>query len=154
VYDLRGPQGAQALATKLLESDVAKNPNLANYVLTGSIVTLVTQTTVSSNTVSLFVKAEGIWVYQFTDASKAALAKLIAGKSKSDAETLLANSAGVDKVDSIDISGGGSTLPSDPKQITIVVLGVPGLQGTPTVPPGPGSTPTATPTSQQGLGGS
>jgi VCBS repeat-containing protein len=128
--------------------------------LTGDVITTVTQAMVidTKGTVSLFVKAEGIWVYQFTDASKAALAKLIANKSTSDAETLLANAAGVDKVDSIDISGGGSTLPSDPKQITIVVLGVPGLQGTPTVPPGnttigPGG-PIATPTPQNGIGSS
>jgi hypothetical protein len=158
-YDL---QTVQMLVSNLLKDEVAKNLNLANYMLTGGVVATVTQATVidTKGTVSLFVKAEGMWVYQFTDASKAALARLIAGKSTSEAETLLANAAGVEKVDSIDISGGGSTLPADPKQITIVVLGVPGLQGTPTPPPGPDNTstvpggPTATPTPQNGIGGS
>jgi len=137
--------GAQALAANLLKSEAANSPG-PGYALAGTVVTTVTQATAGSNgTVTLLVKAEGIWVYQFSAAYKMQLAKLIAGKSPSQANALLLGQPGVDKIDGINVSGGGSTLPTDATQITLVVLNVPGLQGSPTPTGSPGSgTPTST----------
>ncbi len=167
VYDL---QGVQTIAANLLKQQAATDPG-PGYALAGNLVTGITQVTVTNpnkGTLELFVTAEGIWVYQFSDAQKAMLAKLIAGKSKQAAQTLLLQQMGVARVD-IQLSGGdGKTLPTDTTQITIDVLTVPGLQGTtpstPTTGPGsptvpttaPGSptvTPKATPTIGLGSGG-
>ncbi len=162
VYD---QQGAFALAQSSLMSKANQSPG-AGYSLVGAILTTVKQANVvdSKGTVALLVFAEGRWVYQFTDAQKKTiLPNLIKGKSKSDAQTILLQQPGVSKV-SIDIAGGGNTLPTDPTQISIVVLPVQGFQGTPTptagpgTPTGPGSTatsgasPTPTPTPVNGNG--
>jgi hypothetical protein len=91
------------------------------------------------------VKAEGIWVYQFSDAQKTQLAKDIKGLKKNDAITLLEKQPGVGQVGKIDITGNnGTTLPTDYTQISIVVQNVPGVQGTgtPTSNPGGSVTPT------------
>src|SRR2546421_526625 len=134
---------AQEIAAKLIKSEAAKKPG-PSYALAGNVVTTVTQATVGSNgTVTLPIKVEGIWVYRFSAAYKMQLAKLIAGKSQSQANTPLLGQPGVDKIDGINLSGGGSTLPTDATQITIVVLNVPGLQEAPTRSPGSG-TPTST----------
>lgn len=169
VYDL---QGVQTIAANLLKQQAATDPG-PGYALTGNLVTGITQlslTNPNKGTLELFVTAEGIWVYQFSDTQKAMLAKLIAGKSKQAAQTLLLQQMGVARVD-IQLSGGdGKTLPTDTTQITIDVLTVPGLQGTtpstPTAGPGSGSptvpttvpgsptvTPKATPTVGLGIGG-
>ncbi|MFL5652557.1 MAG: hypothetical protein ACJ8CB_00005, partial [Ktedonobacteraceae bacterium] len=142
VYD---QNAAQTIATNLLKSE-APGITGPGYALTGNVVTTVTKATVDSKgTVSLLVKAEGIWVYQFTAAYKMQLAKLIVGKSASQASALLLRQPGVGKVDGINIAGGGNTLPTNASQITIVVQNVPGVQGTPTPTGGPGSgTPTST----------
>src|SRR3989440_10967150 len=136
---------AQEIAAKLIKSEAAKKPG-PSYALAGNVVTTVTQGTVGSNgTVTLPIQGEGIWVYRFSAAYKMQLAKLIAGKSQSQANTLLLGQPGVDKIDGINLSGGGSTLPTDATQITIVVLNVPGLQGSPTPTGSPGSgNPTST----------
>ncbi len=137
--------GAQAIAANLLKSEAAKVPG-PGYALAGNVVTTVTQATLGRNrTVMVLVKAEGIWVYQLSTAYKMQLAKLIAGKSPSQANALLLGQPGVEKIDGINVSGGGSTLPTDATQITLVVLNVPGLQGSPTPTGSPGSgTPTST----------
>ncbi len=110
----------------------------------------------------MIVTAEGVWVYQFSDAQKAMVAKLIAGKNQQDAQALLSQQMGVANTQ---LSGGnGKTIPTDPAQITINVLTVPGLQRTsprttPTIGPGiatpttPTAGPTATPTVGLGSGG-
>jgi len=169
VYDL---QGVQTIAANLLKQQAATDPG-SGYALAGNLVTGITQLTLTNpnkGTLELFVTAEGIWVYQFSDAQKAMLAKLIVGKSKQAAQTLLLQQMGVARVD-IQLSGGdGKTLPTDATQITIDVLTVPGLQGTtpstPTAGPGSGSPtvpttvpgsptviPKATPTVGLGIGG-
>src|SRR5947209_2588241 len=137
--------GAQVIAANLLKSEAAKSPG-PGYALVGNVVTTVTQATAGSNgTVMLLVKAEGIWVYQFSSAYKMQLAKLIAGKSPNEATALLLGQAGVEKVNGISLSGGGKTLPTDATQITISVVNVPGIQGSPTPTGSPGSgTPTST----------
>ncbi len=170
VYNL---QAAQTIAGNLLKQQAATDPG-PGYALAGSLVVgvpKITLTNATKGTLELIVTAEGVWVYQFSDTQKAMLAKLIAGKSKQAAQSLLAQQMGVANAD-IQISGGdGKTLPSDPAQITINVLTVPGLQGTspgttPTTGPGSGTptsptaapgaptvTPTITPTVGLGSGG-
>lgn len=137
VYD---QVGAETIAANLLRQQASKDLT-PDYMLVGNLVTQIVQ--VNNDTqgnIDLRIKAEGIWVFQFTDAEKANLAQLIAGKSKPDAKALLLQQPGVDSVSTIDITGAnGSTLPTDPKQITIIIQPVPGLQGSPT------STPATTP---------
>jgi VCBS repeat-containing protein len=125
VYDYKG---ALALGTKLLTDQAAKDPG-AGYVLVGKIKTTLTDATVvdaKQGTVKLTVNAEGVWVYQFSDAQKQVLAKLLAGKKRQDAQALLLAQKGVAKVDGIEVSGGdGNTMPTDPGRIKIVVQSVP-----------------------------
>jgi hypothetical protein len=128
VYD---QLGAQAIAANLLKQEAARNPG-AGYLLMNNLVTAVTQVTVTDaqkGTLSLLVKAEGIWVFQFDDAQKQALAKLVAGKSRVNAQSLLLKHLGVASTD-IMIRSGKNTLTPDPYQISIVVQSVPGLTGT------------------------
>lgn len=139
VYD---QVGARTVAANLLITGADKQTG-GGYALVGNVITTSTQALADNKgKVALFIKAQGVWAYQFTDTLKAQLASQITGKMQDEATTLLSQNKGVDKVDSIHISS-GNTLPTDAKQITIVVQNVPGLQGTPTGTPGAG---TATPT--------
>jgi len=121
-------QGALSLALALLKQDATRNPG-TDYALVGSIVTTVVQAQVSDQsqgTVAVSVRAEGVWVFQFNDEQKQALARLLAGKKKGAAQVLLSDQPGVNH-DSLVISGGdGVTLPTNPSQINIVVLSVQG----------------------------
>jgi len=160
VYD---QQAAQLIASNLLKQQAAKTPG-PGYALVGDLTTKVTQVMVTDpkkGTLLLQVKAEGIWVFQFSAAQKQALAKLIAGKSKQNALALLVKQPGVAKANIVLSGGDGNTLPADPSQITIVVQSVPGLPGSATPTTGPGSpgvptntpvSPTPTPTSSVGKG--
>jgi len=160
VYD---QQAAQMIASNLLKQQAAKTPG-SGYALVGNLTTMVTQVMVTDpkkGTLLIQVKAEGIWVFQFSEAQKRALAKLIAGKSKQDAQALLLKQQGIAKADIVLSGGDGNTLPTDPTQITIVVQSVPGLPGSTTPTTGPGSpgvpisspvAPTPTPTSSVGKG--
>ena len=157
VYD---QQAAQMIASNLLKQQAARDPG-PGYALVGNLNTTVTQVMVTDpkkGTLLLQVKAEGIWVFQFSEAQKRALANLIAGKSKQDALALLLKQPGIAKADIVLSGGNGNTLPTDASQIKIVVQSVPGLPGsaTPTTgPSGPGvptRTPTPTPTSPVGKG--
>ena len=121
--------GAQSLAAKLLQDQV-KTDLGAGYALVGKVVTAVTQAKMAgakSGTIAVSVNAEGVWVYQFSASQEQALAKLIAGKSKPEAQSLLSQQQGVEKVD-VQLSGGnGNTFPSDSGQIKFVVLNVAGM---------------------------
>ena len=139
VYD---QVGARTIAANLLITGADKQTG-GGYALVGNVITTSTQALADNKgKVALFIKAQGVWAFQFTDALKAQLVSQITGKTQNEATTLLLQNKGVAKVDSIRISS-GSSLPTDAKQITIVVQNVPGLQGTPTGTPGAG---TATPT--------
>lgn len=120
-------QGALSMAESLLKQEAAKNPG-PGYALVGNLVTTVTQTTVTDankGTLSVLIKAEGIWAYQFSDAQKQALTKLIAGKTRHDAQTLLLQQPGVMKAD---IQGdSASKFPTDPSQISLVLQTIPGV---------------------------
>ena len=155
VYD---QQAAQMIASNLLKQQAARDPG-PGYALVGNLTTTVTQVMVTDpkkGTLLLQVKAQGIWVFQFSAAQQRALANLIAGKSKQDALALLVKQPGVAKADIVVSGGDGNTLPADPSQINIVVQSVPGLPGTTTPITGPSSpgvpTNTPTPTSPVGKG--
>ncbi len=147
VYD----QGAaQAIVTDLLKTRATQELG-SGYTLQGNVATRVTSTqTDPQGNLSLFVKAEGIWVYQFSDAQKAQLLQHIKGMSTKDTIAYLQSQPGVGHV-TITLNGNNSaTLPTDPNAISIIV-NAPGVQGTATPTSGPGGS--ATPPTQ-GPGGS
>jgi hypothetical protein len=160
VYD---QQAALALAESLLKKQASEQ--LPGYALTGNVVTAVTNAMVidTKGTVSLTVFAQGVWVYQFTDAVQQDWKNHIAHMSEQAATNYLLSQPGVSDV-KITISS-GTTLP-DAANITIKIVAIPGATGSPT--PGAGSpvssptvgptggtvTPVLTPTPTQGLGGS
>jgi hypothetical protein len=115
--------GALAMAAQLLTNQA--NTQLGSgYAPVGTIKTTLTGATLTdakSGTITLTVDAGGVWMYQFTDAQKQALARLIAGKTKSKAQSLLASQIGVGQVEITVSAGNGSTLPTDVSKITIVV---------------------------------
>ena len=131
VYDR---DGALSMAAKQLTTQAATRPG-PGYTLVGQIVTALAQAALadaSTGTIKLTVNAEGIWVFHFSAAQKLSLAKLLAGKSKKDVQSLLSARKGVSSI-SIQVSGGdGNTLPTDPGQIAIVVQSVSGAQATAT----------------------
>ncbi len=118
--------GALALAVTLLTNQAANDPG-SGYALVGNIRTSLLSAAISDNqgTVAISVSAEGVWAYQFSDAQKQMLAAQIAGKNKQDAESLLTSQTGIAQVD-IRLAGGGQTLPTDPRQISIVIQTVTG----------------------------
>ena len=140
VYD---QGGAVALAVTSLQNQANIHPG-KSYKLVGKIVTSISKIAVIDNkgTVSLVINAAGIWEYNFGATQETQLAKLIAGKSQQAAQGILAAQTGVGKVASIVLSS-GTTLPTDPTQIHIVVQDVTGLTGPPS---GSGSPTTITPT--------
>jgi serine/threonine protein kinase len=124
VYD---QQGALTKASDWLKQDAAKNPG-TGYALVGNVVTTQTKAKVSNadqGTIAVFVTAEGIWVFQVSNALKLSLAKLIAGKKKEAAQSLLLQQ-GVSKVDIQLLGGDRDTFPKNIGQIKFVVLSVKG----------------------------
>jgi len=113
----------QSLATKLLQQKMA--PLSASFQKpTNQIVISILQANAvdARGTLNLLVDAEGLYVYQFSATQKNALAVLLSGKSRQDAQALLLKQTGV-RAAAIGLSGGdGHTLSSDPGQITINVL--------------------------------
>ena len=127
------PQEVQAMAVQLHKIDTATRLG-ADYVLAGDVVAAppVVQSTLDNGNVSFLVKTEGVWVYHFSDAQLQSMAKAIAGKTQTDAMTLLAKQKGVQK-NSLTTSGGwGTALPTTPGDIKFKVVNVPGLQALPT----------------------
>jgi hypothetical protein len=147
------------MAASLLTEQASKDPGPA-YALTGNIVTGVTKASVidTKGTVSLLVSAQGVWVYQFSDAVKQDFKNHIANKSEQDAMKYLLSQPGVSDVKIVISSG--TTLP-DAAHITIEIVAIPGATGSPTPVTGtPVGSPTPTvaptgpsPTPTQGLGG-
>ena len=152
VYD---QQAALSIASNLLMQQATKELG-PNYALTGNVVTAVTQATVidtTKGTVSLLVRAEGVWVYQFSNTVKQEFANHITNMSQQMALQYLMQQPGVSSV-TIGISS-GNTLP-DAAHITINIKPVPGATGTPTASPTtvPTPVPTTPITPTPGLGGS
>lgn len=75
-------------------------------------------------TINLMVSTEGVWAYQFNGAQKQAMAKLIAGKKKSEVQALLLAQQGAELAE---IQFSGYTLPIDVSRIVIVVRSVQGV---------------------------
>ncbi|GAC1481074.1 MAG: hypothetical protein NVS2B12_36180 [Ktedonobacteraceae bacterium] len=120
IYD---QQAALAMASDLLTRKIDNTPN-ASYTLANKITTKVLQANVvdGKGTIALLISAEGVGVFQFSDAQKLELTSLIAGKSEQDAQTILSNQPGISAA-TINISGGnGHTLPTDAGRITISVI--------------------------------
>jgi hypothetical protein len=150
-------KGALTIAANALRAEAAKNPG-AGYALVGNLLTGITSATVinKQNTVSLVILAQGVWVYQFTDAIKTNIKNKIAKEQESKAQADLNATPGVMSA-TISISS-GTTMP-DAADITINVVQIPGLSGSPTPitspttpPSGPTSTPGLTPTNGLGNG--
>ena len=93
-----------------------------NYTLTGDIKTGITHiaTDVKHGTL-ITVVASGLWTYQFSSTRANQLARLITGKDKQDAQSILTNQKGVQSV-SINISNNDSTLPNDANVINITYI--------------------------------
>ncbi len=144
VYDANA---VQAIAQKALQQKAMKDPG-KGYVLAGRIVTQVQPQTQQDGPVTFSVTAKGLWYYQWTDAMKQDLRNSIKGKSTKDAQTVLNSYPGVDKANhpKIAINNGATTLPSDPKQISLDVKVPNGLSGGGNQTPVPTSLP-STPTS-------
>lgn len=147
-------KAALDIAANALKAEAAKNPG-AGYALVGIVATSITSATIVDvkNTVSLVIKAQGEWVYQFTDATLAGIKNKIARVSQSAAQADLLKTPGVLSAN-ISISS-GTTMP-DAANITIKVVNIPGVSGSPAPgTPTPGTTPTSSPaiTPTAGLGG-
>jgi hypothetical protein len=155
-------KGALDIATTALKAEAAKNPG-AGYALVGNVVTSITSATVvdAKNTVSLVILAQGQWVYHFTDTILNGIKNKLAKESQSAAQADLKKTTGVLSA-TISLSS-GTTMP-DAANITIKVLPIAGLTGSPspgsgsptTTPSGmtPTSTPAITPTTGLGSGSS
>jgi hypothetical protein len=165
VYD---QLSAQTMAASLLAKQASTDLG-PNYALTGNIVTTVTRVTVvdTKGTLSILVRTEGVWVYQFSSDTLQGFINHIANMSNADAIKYLESKTGVAAV-KID-NPNGSTMP-DAEHIKIVIESIPGISGSPTpgtgtatpIPSGPTQVPSGTvtppvkptPTTTQGLGGS
>ncbi len=150
VYDQKG---TLALVTNLLTAK-ATNDYGTDYALVGNVVTQAKVQNVSNGIVNLLVSAKGIWAYQFTTARQLELKKLIAGRSSSDAITILKSQKGVADAS---LNPNSGTLPTNLDSIKFVIQAVTGLSGGGGTTGGPGGTPTVTgpgtnPTTQPGLG--
>jgi hypothetical protein len=159
-------QAALTMAEGLLTAQANKDLG-PNYALTGNVVAEVNRVAVidTKGTVAIFVKAEGVWVYQFSNTVQQNFKNQIQNKSVSDAITYLKSQPGVSDV-TIN-NPNGNTLP-DAAHIKIEIVAIAGTVGTPTPGTGtvtPGVSPTiaptsavtppahVTPTATQGLGG-
>jgi hypothetical protein len=115
----------QALQTQVTQAVTALAMQRlgANYTLEGEVQTTVlhvTSTTGPHGGVLLQVKGTGVWAYRFTDAQLHTLAVRMAGKSRAQATSLLLDTPGVSQV-VMNVSG-GTTLPTDPARIHLLVL--------------------------------
>jgi hypothetical protein len=126
VYDA---QRAKVLAATLLAQQAARTLG-SSYEVVGDVTTQIVQvSTVDAHrgTLLLSVSAEGVWSYPLSVTHLYQFASLIAGKRVQEAKTLLLGMQSIRAV-TITLSGGnGSTLPTNPDQITIRLLIVVGL---------------------------
>jgi len=123
---------AKTIAQNALKQKVSKDPTLKGYVLAGNVVVTQIQPQIQGDPVVTFsVTAKGIWYYNWNDPNnKQALLNRIKGKSVKDAQTALNSHPGIDNKAAhpkIDINNGGTTLPSDEKQIALDIKPITGL---------------------------
>jgi VCBS repeat-containing protein len=93
-----------------------------NYTLTGDIKTEITHvaTDIKHGTL-ITVVASGLWTYQFSSTHADQLARLITGKEKQDAQSILTDQKGVQSV-SVTISNNENTMPNDANSINIAYV--------------------------------
>ena len=93
-----------------------------NYTLTGDIKAEITHiaTDVKRGTL-ITVVASGLWTYQFSSARADQLARLITGKDKQDAQSILSDQKGVQSVN-INISNNDNTMPANANSINIAYV--------------------------------
>jgi VCBS repeat-containing protein len=117
--------GAAAMAAQLLMQQAKTDPG-AGYALVGKVkATVINATVESQGAITFTISAAGVWAYQFSNAQKQALTRLIVGKSVQAAQRLLAAQTGTAQV-AIDIPAGGQTVPSDTSRIIIKIQMPPG----------------------------
>jgi hypothetical protein len=126
VYDA---QGARVLAATLLAQQAARTLG-SSYEVVGEVSTQITQVKAVDahrGTLLLSVSAEGVWSYPFGQMRLHHLARVIAGTRVQEAKSLLLGMQGI-RAMTITLSGGnGSTLPTNPDQISMRLLIVVGL---------------------------
>ncbi len=127
------PQAVQSMAADWFKTDTASQLG-AHYARAGDVLTSspLVQPTSDKNSIPFSVNAQGVWVYQFSDAQKQEIARLIAGKPLADAQALLQKQTGVKKVNVTTADGWGTALPTSLNDIKFIMVSVPGLQATPT----------------------
>ena len=136
-YDQKGTLSLVAnLLSKQASSDLG-----SSYALVGNIVTTSKVQNVTSSGVNLQVSAKGVWVYQLSASVQQNLKNLIAGKSVTDAITLLKSQSGISDVS---INPNTGTLPTSISNITFVIQAVAGLSGGSSSSGGASMTPTIT----------
>lgn len=120
---------AQAMAKELLSHQAANDPG-SDYGLIGNIMTTVGQPTLVNKihgTISLPVTAEGRWVYEWSNAQKQYLVRLVAGKRVQNAKFLLQQVNGAEAVNFQLSRENNGLLPYDVSHIIVNVETVPGL---------------------------
>ncbi|GLV60918.1 hypothetical protein KDH_77370 [Dictyobacter sp. S3.2.2.5] len=143
-------KGAQQVAQSRLQAKAASDPG-SGYALVGNITSHVDQVTRRQGNIFLLVSAQGTWAYQIGDAQKSQLAHNLAGKKLADAQAFLNGQKGF-KSATIKLSDDSKTMPTDPNQITIDVVAIPGSKGAPGgTPPVSGPDATPTPSAARGL---
>ena len=119
---------ARSFAAQLLAQQAITQLS-SSYAAIGNTVTRIVSEQVTDSqqgTVTIMVDAQGKWLYHFTETQKQSLAKLIVGKQKGEAQSILLAQTGIAQAQ-IQLSGGnGVTLPTDANQITIVVTSISG----------------------------
>lgn len=115
-------QQAHTTAGELLKAAAMKSFGASYALLRGVTTTILhVQLINQAGKVAIQVKAGGVWAYQFSDTQKMQLLRMIVGKGEKAAIAALATTTGIHSV-SVQVNGGdGNTLPTDTKQITIVV---------------------------------
>lgn len=119
---------ARSFAAQLLAQQAITQLS-SSYAAIGNTVTRIVSEQVTDSqqgTVTIMVDAQGKWLYHFTETQKQSLAKLIVGKQKGEAQSILLEQTGIAQAQ-IQLSGGnGVTLPTDANRITIVVTSISG----------------------------
>jgi hypothetical protein len=133
---------AQQIATSRLQTKAQNDAALGSqYALDGQIVTNVLSDTVVSGggQVTIEVQARGLWVYQFTNQMQQNIKLSLVKLSQAAAQSVLTHDSGVAAA-KINISG-GTSMPANANDITLVIQQLPGAQATPSGTPGSPGTP-------------
>jgi hypothetical protein len=114
-------QQYQSIVTQIGTQEATKQLG-EGYMLAGDVHSSISQATAKDHhKIDLTVKIAGTWVYQFSQEDKQHITALIAGKSKTQAITLLERMPGMQAV-SLTIKNNTATLPTDSRNIHLVFL--------------------------------